>query len=205
MEQPYRPIEIRATPPQNLDVSFAKRTVELIVMPYEEAALVPYEQRMIQEIVTRGAFDGIEKRPNRVKANRDHDLTRLCGKAIRFHPSRTEGLVAEVRMTNTVLGEETLELVNEGMLGASAGFLPGWDAERGEFLEEWPTQNYRRLNKVWLHHIAMTPDPAYDSAQVLAVRQKTNEPVYVSETPRLDRLRQEMLEERYQELSRQIS
>ena len=103
-------------------------------------------------------------------------------------------------MTNTVLGQETLELVNDGMLGASAGFLPGWDAEAGAFMEEWPTPSYRRLNKVWLHHIALTPEPAYEWAQVLAVREKGNGALVGvsterSETPNLDLVRGWRLED----------
>ena len=39
--------------------SFPDRTIELIVMPYEQETIVS-TGRMIEEIVSRGAFDGIE-------------------------------------------------------------------------------------------------------------------------------------------------
>ena len=93
-----------------MDVSFPDRTIELVVMPYEEMTIVEHHGRMVEEIVTRGAFAGLERRPNRVKVNRDHDVTRTCGRTMAFHPSRTEGLVAEIRIANTALGQETLEL-----------------------------------------------------------------------------------------------
>ena len=36
--------------------------------------------------------------------------------------------------------------------------------------EVWETRSRRRLTKAWLGHIAMVPDPAYETANVLAVR-----------------------------------
>ena len=146
------------------DVSFPERTIEVVVMPYEETTLVEYEGRMVEEVVSRGAFDGIERRPNRVKVNRDHDVTRTCGRTIAFHPGREEGLVAEVKIAKTPLGDETLELAADGILDASAGFLPLPGGMR------WETRARRRLSKLWLGHIGMTPDPAFEGARVLAVR-----------------------------------
>ena len=65
----------------------------------------------------RGAFDGIQRRPNRIKVNRDHNLERTVGKAVAFHPSRDEGLVAEVKISRTLLGDETLSLGRRGNPG----------------------------------------------------------------------------------------
>ena len=42
---------------------------------------------MVTEVVARGAFDGIERRANRVRVNRDHDETRTVGRAVAFHPA----------------------------------------------------------------------------------------------------------------------
>lgn len=199
----YRAATVTAT-------SYPKRTIDLIVMPYEKEALVEFRGRMVREIVTRGAFDGIQNRPDRVKLNRDHDVTRTCGHAVMFHPSREDGLVAEVKVSNTTLGTETLELASDGDLGASAGFLPLMRSD-GSFEEEWPEKSLRRLNKIWLGHIAMTPVPAYEDAQVLAVRdgrpgapsglEETQGGVLVA-TPNLDRARAARLEDEYYLLSR---
>jgi len=184
-------------------LSYPKRTIDLIVMPYEREAIVEYEGRYVREVVSRGAFDGIDQRPNRVKLNRDHDVTRTCGHAVTFHPSREEGLVAEVRVSRTLLGEETLELASDGDLGASAGFLPMPRPDA----EEWPEQNLRRLNKIWLGHIAMTPVPAYEDAQVLAVRQAARPADTLTAargivTPNLDAVRALRLADMYSQLSR---
>jgi HK97 family phage prohead protease len=190
MEEPRGQLRYRAA--QQIGVSFPDRTIELIVMPYEREAVVKHQGRPVTEIVSRGAFDGIERRSNRVRVNRDHDVTRTVGRAVAFHPSREEGLVAELRIAQTPLGDETLQLADEEILDASAGFLPMPGGER------WENRSRVRLTKLWLAHIAMTPDPAYESARVLAVR-RADEPADPAPeaTPNLDRLRLEQLKDEY--------
>lgn len=144
-------------------VNFAQRTVEVVAVPYGEEALIEYRGETWRESVMRGAFDGIENRPNRVRANRDHDKTRTVGKAIAFYPSRQEGLVAEIRIGHTQVGDETLALANEDMLSPSVGMgIPG----SGQVLE----RPYRRITKAFLDHIAFVESPAYQGARVVAVR-----------------------------------
>jgi HK97 family phage prohead protease len=196
-EQPRGQLEYRAA--TLLGTSFPDRTIELVVMPYETETLYPHKGRMVTEIVARGAFDGIERRANRVRVNRDHDLRRTVGRAIAFHPSREEGLIAELRIAQTALGDETLALADEEILDASAGFLPMPGGE------QWETRSRRRLTKLWLGHIAMVPDPAYETARVLAVRH-AGEPIEpVKGRPHFDRLRTIELEEAYAELNRRYA
>lgn len=189
-EPPRAAIEHRAA--EVVAVSFPERTIELVVMPYEREALVMHEGRMIREVCSRGAYAGIERRANRVRVNRDHDVTRTVGRAVAFHPSRDEGLVAELRIAKTDLGEETLTLAEEGLLDASAGFAPMPGGVH------WVNRELRRLTKCWLAHVAMTPDPAYADARVLAVR-AADELVAeeVTGTPNLDLVRSWQLEARY--------
>jgi HK97 family phage prohead protease len=193
-EQPAGELEIRVA--EVASVSFPDRTIELVVMPYEQETLVPYQGRMVTEVVARGAFDGIERRANRVRVNRDHDVSRTVGRAIAFHPQRDEGLVAEVRIAQTLLGDETLQLAGEEILDASAGFLPMPGGER------WENRARRRLTKVWLGHIALTPDPAYESARVLAVRNAGRAERERVETPNLDKLRIARLQALYADIDR---
>ena len=40
--------------------------------------------------------------------------------------------------------------------------------------ENWLTRPASRIDKGWLGHIAMVPEPAYEGARVLAVRQKAS-------------------------------
>jgi HK97 family phage prohead protease len=193
-EQPTGQLEYRAA--QQIGVSFPDRTIELIVMPYETEAAVAYQGRMIREVVSAGAFDGIERRANRVRVNRDHDVTRTVGRAVRFWPSRDEGLVAEVRIARTQLGDETLALADEEILDASAGFLPMPGGE------SWHGRTLRRLTKLWLGHIAMTPDPAFETARVLAVRSAERETEAEEQTPNLNQVRAWLYESRYSQTDR---
>lgn len=155
------PIEYRNA--SVVGVNFEQRIVELVVVPYEEEATVEYRGEEWQETFLRGAFEGVEKRTDRIPANRDHDRTRLAGRAVALYPSRIEGLVGEVRMADTPLGSETLELANEDMVSGSVGFgVRGSD----QILE----RPYRRIKRAFLDHIAFVAAPAYQGARVLAVR-----------------------------------
>ena len=175
-EAPRAPIEFRDS--KLAGVNFAQRTIELVVTPYEETALVEYRGEVWNETFLRGAYDGIEKRPGRVRGNRDHDDRRLVGKAVKFWPSRQEGLVAEVRISRTPLGDETLALADDDVLGVSAGF-----AARGRDQEFDRRTMTRRIKRAFLDHIAFVPDPAYQGAGVLAVR---NTPLAPADLPRLE-------------------
>jgi HK97 family phage prohead protease len=173
-------LEIRTA--QLSGVRFADRIIELIVAPYESEALVPYAGRMIREVFARGAFGNIDPARRRVTANRDHDFQRSIGKAVGIR-DEDDGLVAEIKISPTPLGDETLQLADDGILDASAGFRISADGE--QWLER---RSLRRLTKVWLHHVALTPDPAYEGARVLAVRTPTT-PVALTDTPNLDAVR----------------
>jgi HK97 family phage prohead protease len=183
--------ELRWRTATQVGVSFPDRTIELIVMPYETEALVGYGERMVTEIISRGAFDGIERRANRVRVNRDHDEKRTVGRALKFHASGADGLVAELKIARTELGDETLQLAEEDCLDASAGFLP---MPGGEV---WQTRSRVRVNKAWLGHIAMVPEPAYEGARVLAVRNADPVVPEPKATPNLDIVRAWRLEDMY--------
>lgn len=191
LERPAGALRMRTA--EMIGVSFPKRTIELIVTPYEEETSVPHQGRIVTEIFSRGAYDGIERRANRIRVNRDHQRERTVGRALSLHPSRVEGLVAEVRIAQTPLGDETLTLADEGILDASAGYLPMAGGEK------WETRNRVRVTRAWLGHIAMTPDPAYESANVLAVRNASTLPEVAQpvSTPNLARLEIQRLREEY--------
>jgi len=184
--------ELRFRAAQQVAVSFPDRTIELIVTPWESPALVPFQGRMVTEIFSRGAYDGIERRANRVRVNRDHNLERTVGRAVAFHPSRAEGLVAQIRIAQTDLGDETLALADDECLDASAGYLPMPDGE------VWEARDRVRVRKAWLGHIALTPEPAYETARVLAVR--SAERASPAATPNLDEVMGWRLQARYRDL-----
>ena len=188
-----REIEIREAA-RVLDVSFADRTIELVVIPYEEEAVVEHRGKMIREVISRGAFEGIQRRANRIKVFRGHPIGEsdapVVGRALSFHPERPEGLVAELRISQTRdgLGDETLTMADDGVLDASAGFgvMPGG--------ERWEERSKRRLTRCFLDHVAMVARPAYDGARVLSVR-AAGAPA-PSSTPNLDLVRDLRLRDR---------
>jgi HK97 family phage prohead protease len=179
---------------EQIGVSVDDRVITVVVMPAEEPALVPHPNgdRMITEIVSHHAFAGTEERAGRVKVNRDHDITRVCGRATALDPYSELGLVGELKIAKTELGDETLQLAREEVLDCSAGFLPLPDGEH------WEHRNRRRLDKCWLGHVSLVADPAFEGARVLSVRGDSASAssaavsaahAAVSATPNLDRLR----------------
>jgi len=178
---------------QVADVNFPKRLVTVIAMPYEQPTTIHTNKRSFTEVVSRGAFDGIEKRASRIRAYRDHRYDNVVGKITGMHPSRSEGLVTEVRMFGTDRGDETLTLCDEDGLGASAGFglLRRDDGRVWDDAEVWEGRSVRRLNRLWLDHLAFVPNPAYPGATVLSVRDaavRPQEPFSGDATPNRDRL-----------------
>lgn len=165
-EAPAAAVEFRSA--NVAGVNFAQRLIEVIAVPWDQEAPVEYRGEMWLERFIKGAFDGIEKRAGRVRVNRDHDGRRTVGKVASFYPSRDEGLVAQVRVAPTPLGDETLALADEDCLGASVGFaVRGRDQELNR--RALPMQA-RVIRRAFMDHLAFVPDPAYEGAGVLSVR-----------------------------------
>jgi HK97 family phage prohead protease len=179
---------------QVADVNYPKRLVTVVAMPYERASRIYEPDRSYDEIVSRGAFSGIEKRSGKVRVNRDHSWEKPVGKIVALHPSRKEGLVSEVKISATVLGDETLALCDDDVLSASAGFtlLQRDDGSVYDDAETWERNgSLRRLNRVWLDHLAFVPNPAHPGAEVESVRGgavRPQEPLPLEGTPNRDSL-----------------
>jgi len=184
-------VEVRTA--AQVEVRFAERMIEVIAVPYEETTKVLYRDRLIDETVARGAFEGVQMRAKGWKVNRAHDRERPIGYVHKFKPRDERGLVTEIGpIKNTRDGDDALELAADGLLGASIGFAVLHPDD-----EEWSVdRRSRRVNKAWLDHIALTGDPAYPGAKVLAVRHAEPAPAPVS-TPNLDQVLAWLLAERY--------
>lgn len=188
------PLEYRHAAGGLLDVRFKDRVIDLIVIPYSQPASVLDRRsgRMVTETIEPGSFDGVERRANRVKVNRAHDVEQVLGRALVLHPADRRGLRAELKISRTTAGDEALELAADGALDASAGFRP---MPGGELWNRGRTE--RSITRAYLGHIALTGDPAYDGAEVLSVRTSadtaTGQPSTVNRpaTPNLDRVRLE--------------
>lgn len=193
LSRPRGPVEERAGGTIT-DVSWPERTIELVVIPYEEEALVEHRGRPVREIIARGAFGALNRRPNRIRVNyhhRDDELRHVLGKAVALYPNRDEGLVARLKIVRGDDGDMALHKADDGALYGSAGFqvMPGG--------ESWPERTLRRLTRLWLDHVALTPTPAYEGAVVTAVRSAEPELVPLSATPNLDQVRAWALEDGY--------
>ena len=118
-------------------VSSRNGSIELIVMPYEQETIVEHRGRIVREVVSRGAFDGIRTRPGRVQreprprpaaGRRARDqlppLQRRKGSSPRFSDRRTR-----------CSGRDARRSPNDGILDASAGFAL---MRRRPGAEEWP-------------------------------------------------------------------
>jgi HK97 family phage prohead protease len=192
-QRPHAPTEYRSAEVQQ--VRCPERIIELCAVPYDRPAPVREKGRTFVEEIAPGAFNGVERRANRIKANRDHDTKLTIGRCVALHPSRAEGLIAELRIAGTDLGNETLLLAEEGLLDASIGFAPFPGSE------VWTeNRSRRRITKAWLDHIALVFDPAYEQANVLAVRAMEAAPERVrsiSSTPNLDQVKLWQLQDRH--------
>jgi HK97 family phage prohead protease len=163
-----------------LEVRHPERMIDLIAVPYDEETRVIHAGRWITETVAPGSFSGVS---GDVRVNRAHDLERPLGKVVRLHPNDPRGLRAEIRVSKTTGGDEVLELAADDLLGASVGFAP---LQGGETYS--PDRSRRRITRAFLGHIALTGDPAYDGARVLAVRTTPEPPTSRTPTPLLDAL-----------------
>lgn len=166
--QKKAPVEIRTAAVANIDAE--ERIVTMIAIPYGQATTVPFRGEVWNEIVERGAFAGIENSSHTYRVNRDHDKRRLVGKIVNYYPDREEGLVVDAYISKTDLGDETLQLAKDGILGASVGMAI---RPTDQVLERSNGSRTRRIKRAFLDHLALVPDPAYQGAEVLAVRHDT--------------------------------
>jgi hypothetical protein len=54
------------------DVDVKQRIIDLIAVPWDQEATVPWHGEMWREVFRRGAFDGIEDHAGRIRVNREH-------------------------------------------------------------------------------------------------------------------------------------
>jgi hypothetical protein len=175
-----------------VEVHSRQRQIDMRAVPYDEPAECwdQHDNRRYTETIGADAFKVERRRPNQVKILRDHDRQRLIGSLTSVHPNRDDGLHVTGKVAPTTLGEESLSLAAEGDLFVSIGFIPDpafdeWDARRTSVVRHSCT----------LVEVSLVPFPAYDGAEVLAVRQAVAPPMFdvtpVSPlpTPNLDEVR----------------
>ena len=168
------------------DVNQRQRLIDLIVVPWNQEAEVPWHGEIWRESFNRGAFDGIQEHAGRIRVNREHLKGDTVGRAVSMDPSHGDGLLARLKIAATPRGDDTLELAADDMLSPSAGF---YNKTPSDVIVNRRMMT-RRVLRAFLDHIAMVEAPAYAGARVLAVREDqsglatADEPLY--EAPALD-------------------
>ena len=145
-----RSFEIRATDAE-------QRTVEGIAVPYNDTIDIGGGMK---ERFAPGAVDLNAD----VKLFRDHK--EIIGLVTKMEDSE-EGLIIRAKISETSLGNETLNLVKDGAIRSfSVGFIPVIDEKK---------DNTIIRKKVDLKEVSLVAFPAYDKAEVLSVREENNQ------------------------------
>lgn len=157
-------IEYRAlTQPLELREDGDGRTLSGVFMPFDDPTDIGGR---FTEVFRRGAFTKtLAERFDKIKVYAKHDHKSFpIGKVVEAR-EEAHGLVGAVRISETQRGEEALVLAREGLLGFSVGFhaVPGKDVRNGR---------NRELREVKLVEVSLTEHPAYENAQVLAIREE---------------------------------
>lgn len=145
-----RSFEIRATDAE-------KREVSGIAVPYNDTIDIGggWSERF-----EKGSVDLTAN----VKLFRDHED--IIGVVTEMTES-DEGLLIKAKISETVLGNETLNLVKDGAIRSfSVGFIPVVDEKQDKTIIR---------KKVNLKEVSLVAFPAYDKAEVLSVREETNQ------------------------------
>lgn len=176
-------------------VDFGQRIITVLAVPYEQPTKVPFRQEVWDEVFSRSAFNGIEGQTRKIPATAaldipapNHDGGRLVGRIVSSNPYHEAGLVSEVKISRTEVGDETLELAADEALWPSIGFMvknPRFDQELDRY------KKLRRVNRAFLDHLAFVGQPAYDGAKILAMRSddpagRADALTVASPTPRMD-------------------
>lgn len=168
------------------DVNQRQRLIDLIAVPWEQEAEIPWHGEMWRESFQRTAFNGIEAHAGRIRVNREHVKGDTVGRAVSLDPSHGDGLLARLKIAATARGDDTLELAADDMISASIGY---YTKKPGDVSLNRRTLT-RRVLRAFLDHLAMVESPAYVGARVLAVREDqsglTTADVPLYQAPALD-------------------
>jgi phage head maturation protease len=183
---------VRSITPAELELRDDGRTVEGLIVPYDEPAPVvdihpqTGKRQPFTEVFTRGAIarqlqmidDKLRGRPNYIRLNLDHgeDLPRQIGYA-RSLTEASDGAHATFGLYDRPDLDLIRSMLKESHDGLSVEFVDHGSSVDGDYV-------YRR--SVEVRAVAATPMPTYRKAKVLAVREDVGEePPEIEELPPL--------------------
>lgn len=161
------------------DVDAKLRLIDLIAVPYDQETEVFWRGEPWREVFDRSSFTGIEDHAGRIRVNREHIKGDTVGKVVSFDSSHEAGLLARVKIAQTPRGDETLALAEEDMISASVGYR----VKNPSDVQLNKRTRVRRVLKAFLDHLGMVESPAYQGAQVLAVREESSGLAVVESSP----------------------
>lgn len=183
-EYPSGTVEFRAAALDGVD--FTDRIMTLIAVPYDDPTPVEFRGQRWMESFANTAFNGLQTRQRAIPVVADMEIkdqshvgAKLVGRIIESDPSYHAGLLVRAHISKTRTGDEALALANDGSLFPSVGVAMRSD---GQLLDH--RSKTRRINKAFLDHVALVPQPAYLGAKVLEVRSQSD--IEVVQTPNLD-------------------
>lgn len=186
------------------DIDYPERIITVCAVPYEAPARVMYKREIWDEVFSRSAFNGLDAKKRRIPVTAclnyplpslSHDGAELVGKVQEVYTDRDEGLVADVKISRTPLGQGVLELAQDDAVSVSVGFM----VKSPHYDETLDVRNRtRRINRAFLEHLAFVTEPAYPGAKVLAMRSTANleDESPVSATPEMDKWLQDPIIQR---------
>lgn len=149
------------------DVNPRQRLIDLIAVPWDQEAEIPWHGEIWRESFKRGAFDGIQEHAGRIRVNREHRVGDTVGRGVSMDPFADAGLLARVKIAATSRGDDTLELAADDMISPSIGYY----VKKPSDVEVNRRSMMRRVTRAFLDHLAMVESPAFEGARVLAVRE----------------------------------
>jgi hypothetical protein len=161
------------------DVDVKQRIIDLIAVPWNQIAMVPWRGEMWSELFRRGAFDGIEDHAGRIRVNRQHVEGDTVGKVVELEPSAGVGMLGRIKIAQTLRGDETLQLASEDMLSPSVAY---YVKEPRDIIINKRTKT-REILRAFMQHLALVEKPAYEGARLLAVREAPSGLAVAEETP----------------------
>jgi len=184
----YPVVEMRSAATLN-GVDFGERIITVLAMPYESPAPVMFQRAVWNEVFSRSAFHGFDPAKRRVPATAclkvpapDHAGGQIVGRVIKTYPENQEGFVADLKISETSIGEDVLKLAKDDALSISVGFMM---KNRLDETLDRNTQT-RRINRAFLDHIALVGQPAYGGTKVMAMRAEGTPDPNPSATPGID-------------------
>ena len=155
------------------EVDVKQRLIDVIAVPWDQEAEVPWRGEVWREVFRRGAFDGLEAHVGRVRVNREHVVGDTVGKLVFADPKAQTGLIARTLIAKTPRGDDTLALAEDDMISPSIGYR----INRPEDLRLTHRTRMREVLRAFLDHLSLVESPAFAGAQVLAVREEQSGPV----------------------------